>query len=187
MRTVELLADGGLDRAVRAVWRRLDEAGLSSLAQHGHPTNRPHLTLASADQLPPSAVRAIAAAVRVLPVEVRLNGLHHFGGRAGVLAWAVDGGAILREIQSAVWSALDGAVRNPQHEPGAWTPHISLARRVLPAQAELAAQIVGEATVSGTLCGARSYNSVTRTVTPFPGSSQLPGHGGITGCWCSVR
>jgi hypothetical protein len=48
MRTVELLGDEELDRAVRAAWRRLDQAGFSSLAQHRHPTNRPHLTLASA-------------------------------------------------------------------------------------------------------------------------------------------
>jgi hypothetical protein len=76
IRTVELLGDDGLDRAVRAAWRRLDQAGLPSLGQHRHPTNRPHLTLVSADDFRPDAAAAITAALRVLPIRVRLEGLH---------------------------------------------------------------------------------------------------------------
>jgi 2'-5' RNA ligase len=167
MRTVELLGDDGLDRAVRSAWRRLDQAGFSSLARHRHPTNRPHVTLASAEQLPPGAVAAMAGALRLLPIPVRLDGLRLFGGRAGMLAWAV-GGAALRELQAQVWAALDSAGHNPQHEPGAWTPHISLARRLPAGQATLAAQAVGEAVAVGALSGARSYDSVTRTVIPLP-------------------
>ncbi|HEY2266768.1 MAG TPA: hypothetical protein VGI96_29395 [Streptosporangiaceae bacterium] len=71
---MELLGDEELDRAVRAAWRRLDQAGFSSLAQHRHPTNRPHLTLASAGQYRPAAAVAIAAALRMLPIPVRLGG-----------------------------------------------------------------------------------------------------------------
>ena len=168
MRTVELLGDEELDRAVRAAWRRLDQAGFSSLAQHRHPTNRPHLTLASAGQFPPAAAAAIAGALRVLPIQVRLGGLHFFGGRAGVLAWAVDDDGALRELQARVWSALDGAGRQPQHEPGQWTPHISLARRVPSGQAALAAQAVGAVAAGGALAWARSYDNVTRSVTPLP-------------------
>jgi len=168
MRTVELLGDDGLDRAVRAAWRRLDQVGLPSLARHQHPTNRPHLTLASAGQLPPGAAAALADALRALPVQVRLDRLLFFGGRAGVLAWAVDGGGALRELQAQVWSALDGADRNPQHEPGTWTPHITLARRLQPDQAPLAAVAVGGVVPTGTLTAARSYDTATRTVVPLP-------------------
>ena len=166
MRTVELLADSELDRAVRAAWRRLDQAGFSSLAQHRHPTNRPHVTVAAADEFPPGAAAVIADALRILPIHVQVERPHFFGGRAGVLAWAVSGSA-LRELQAQVWSALDGAGRNPLHEPGAWTPHISLARRLLPGQAALAAQAAGEALKDGVLTGARSYDSVTRAVIPL--------------------
>jgi hypothetical protein len=49
VRTVEVVGDAALDAAVRDVWRRLHAAGLPSLATHPHPTNRPHVTLASAD------------------------------------------------------------------------------------------------------------------------------------------
>lgn len=124
MRTVELLGDEELDRAVRAAWRRLDQAGFTSLARHRHPTNRPHLTLASAEQRPPAAAAAIAGALRVLPVVVRLE--------------------------------------------GQWTPHISLARRLRPGQVALAAEVIGEVVAGGSLSGARSYDSVTRTVIPLP-------------------
>jgi 2'-5' RNA ligase len=168
VRTVELLGDDKLDRAVRAAWQRLDQAGLASLARHQHPTNRPHLTLASPEEIPPGADAAIAAALRALPVPVRLGGLHFFRGRAGVLAWAVDGGDALRALQARVWSALDGADRNPQHEPGAWTPHISLARRLRPDQEALAEYLVGDTAADGEMTTARSYDTVSRTVVPLP-------------------
>jgi len=164
VRTVELLGDDGLDRAVRAAWRRLDEAGLPSLARHGHPTNRPHLTLASAEEFPPGAAAAIADALGALPIGVRLGGLRFFGGRAGVLAWEVRGGDALRELQAQIWTALGSLDPNPLHEPGAWIPHVSLARRLRPDQVTLATQVVGEEAVAGTFSGARSYDSTTRTV-----------------------
>ncbi len=168
MRTVELLGDDELDWAVRAAWRRLDEAGLVSLARHRHPTNRPHLTLASAEEIPPGADAVIAGVLRALPVQVRLDGLRFFRARAGVLAWAVDGGDTLRRLQAQIWSALDGADRNPQHDPRGWTPHISLARRLRPDQEPLAARAVGETAADGRLSHARSYDTLSRTVIPLP-------------------
>jgi 2'-5' RNA ligase len=168
MRTVELLGDDELDQAVRAAWRRLDKAGLASLARHQHPTNRPHLTLAAAEEIPPGAGAVIADALRALPVSVRLDGLHFFRGRAGVIAWAVTGGDALRSLQAQVWSALDGADRNPQHEPRAWTPHISLARRLRPGQEQLAAAVIGATAAGGQLSTARSYDTVSRTAMSLP-------------------
>jgi len=88
----------------------------------------------------------------MLPVVVRLEGLRFFGGRAGVLAWAVDGSA-LRDLQAQMWSVLDGADRNPQHEPSQWTPHISLARRLRPGQVALAAEVISEVAAGGSLSG----------------------------------
>jgi 2'-5' RNA ligase len=168
MRTVELIGDDQLERAVRAAWRRLDQAGFSSLGQHRHPTNRPHLTLASADDFPATAATAVAQALGALPIVVRLDGLRFFGGRSGVLAWAVDGGEALRDLQAEVWAALDGGDRNPQHEPDVWTPHVSLARRVRPDQVVRATEAVGVDVVRGELSAARSYDSLTRTVIPLP-------------------
>lgn len=160
VRTVELVCDDALDGAVRAVWRQLAAAGLPSLQTHPHPTNRPHLTVATAGELPP-----LAAALARLPIAVRLQGLVFFDGRAGMVAWRVLPDEALLRLHTDVWHALDGLERNPQHAPGAWVPHVSLARRVAPEQRAAVSDLVGGAVAEGRLVAARSYDTATRTVT----------------------
>ena len=164
MRTVELVCDDALDGAVRAVWGRLDAAGLPSLATHPHATNRPHLTLAAADDLPAGAVADLRAALAGLPVRVRLDGLIFFEGRLGMAVWRVVADDALLDVQAEVWRAIEGADRNPLHAPGAWVPHVSLARRVRLEQRAAVAAVVGDTAVEGRLVAARSYDSGTRTV-----------------------
>jgi 2'-5' RNA ligase len=161
--TVELLGDDVLEHVVRDAWQRLHGAGLDSLARHRHPTNRPHLTLATAKEITPGAAALISGALTALPVDVRLDRLLFFRSRAGILAWAIDGGAALRSLQAEIWSALDGSGRNPLHEPRSWTPHITLARNVRPEHEQLAARAVGAPTAHGQLSRARSYDTVSRT------------------------
>ena len=161
MRTVELICDDALDGAVRAVWRRLAAAGLPSLANHPHPTNRPHLTLATADELPAGPV---TAAMESLPVGVHLGGLIFFEGRAGMVAWRVHAGEALHRLHAEVWRALDGRERNPLHAPQVWVPHVSLARRVKPDQREAVRALVEPVVADGRFVAARSYDSETRTV-----------------------
>ncbi|GAA0802953.1 2'-5' RNA ligase family protein [Spirilliplanes yamanashiensis] len=159
MRTVELLCDPHLDATVREAWRRLAAAGLPSLATHRGPTNRPHVTLGAADTLPD-----LGFVVRALPVPVFADDLVFFDGKSGVAAWRL-GSTTLRAVQAAVWRAL-GGVGNPLHDPAAWTPHISLARRVRPDQRRDVEQALdGLGTVEGLLIAARSYDTGTRTVT----------------------
>ncbi|MEW2332379.1 hypothetical protein AB0880_31820 [Micromonospora chersina] len=75
MRTVELLCSPELDEAVRAAWDRLVAAGLPSLARNTHPTNRPHLTLASVDEFPAGAEQRLADLCdAALPLPARLDG-----------------------------------------------------------------------------------------------------------------
>ncbi len=177
MRTVELTCDDRLDGRVREVWRRLDAAGVPSLAGHTHPTNRPHLTVASADDLPPGSRVAVDAALAVLPLPVTLDGLLLFAGRAGVLAWRVVPDDALLALHERVWRALAPvAGRNPLHGPGRWTPHVSLARRITPARHAAALAALddlaapdGRLTATGTFTAARSYDTATRTVTPLAG------------------
>jgi 2'-5' RNA ligase len=163
MRTVEVVGGAGLDVAVREIWGRLHAAGLPSLATHLHPTNRPHLTLATADEFPPDAGERIAAALTALPIVIHTDGLVFFGGAQAMAALRVAAHPELAEMQAAVWSALDGAQRNPLHEPGRWVPHISVARRVRPEQHAALAGLVG-ARVRGALVAGRSYDTATRTV-----------------------
>jgi hypothetical protein len=169
MRTVELLCSAPLSTAVRAGWQQLAAAGLPSLATHTHPTNRPHLTLASAAGFAPGTAAALGAALSaVLPLPVRLAGLRLLDGR-GTLVWVLAPDPALLAAHRAVWRILDGAAeRNPLHRPGRWLPHLSLARRFRPADLDLAREVLTPVTpTSGALVAARSYDSTTRAVTPL--------------------
>ncbi|GAA2404506.1 2'-5' RNA ligase family protein [Streptomyces glaucosporus] len=175
MRTVELLPDDATDRAVREAWRHLAEAGLPSQAGHPHPTNRPHLTLATGEALP-DAVRARLEEVldAALPVRIRLEGLLRFPGRVRVLAWAVRPGPGLLLLHGEVWRALAGTPEagrmNPLHAPGRWVPHLTLGRTRraswdLPDADLLPAPLRGP--LPGLLTAARSYDSADRTTEPL--------------------
>ncbi|MBM2619600.1 2'-5' RNA ligase family protein [Actinoplanes sp. LDG1-06] len=147
MHTVELLPDEGLDSAVRKQWGLLLDAGLPSLASHGHPTNRPHLTVVTAASL--DGLPALS-----LPVAVSF-GAARMLGRALVLPVEVTDQ--LREMHERVWSALPSA----WPPPAEWVPHVSLALRASPA-ALTAASSFGR--VEGSFVAARSYDTSVRTV-----------------------
>lgn len=76
---MELLPDPATEGAVQDVWRRLLDLGLPSQATHRHPTNRPHLTLATADALTPEVRGRLRRELAVLPLPLHLEGLVRFG------------------------------------------------------------------------------------------------------------
>jgi 2'-5' RNA ligase superfamily protein len=171
MPTVELLLDEDLDARVRAAWARLAAAGLPSLADHGHPTNRPHLTLAAADALPPDA--RLAPALDALPLAVRLDGALAFGGPRGALAWAVVPSRALLDVQAEVAAVV--RPRSPWLHPDLWTPHISLALRATPAQRAAAVELLADLPAAeGRFVTARSYDEPSRTTRPLGPSSDRP-------------
>jgi hypothetical protein len=157
MHTVELTVDPALDGLVRSVWQRLHAAGLPSLATHGHATNQPHLTLAAADRLTPE----VTAALHGLPVEAVLDGLIFF---ERAVVWRVLPTDALRDLHNRVWHALSGTDRNPQHAPGSWVPHVSLALRARD-QPRYAVELRDLPVARGSFVRARTYDSTTRTVT----------------------
>ncbi|BCY12130.1 2'-5' RNA ligase family protein [Actinoplanes sp. L3-i22] len=152
MRTVELLLDQEQDFAVRREWALLRDAGLPSLADHGHPTNRPHLTVvraASLDGLPELT----------LPLVAELGPVRRLG-RA--LVRPVTPTAELRDLHSRVWSALPGA----WPPPGEWFPHVSLALRAPGDMLDrLPAEIGRPDSRECSFVAARSYDTEARTVT----------------------
>nr|WP_155074173.1 2'-5' RNA ligase family protein [Streptomyces taklimakanensis] len=171
VRTVELLLDDTADRAVREAWRHLAAAGLPSQAGHPHPTNRPHLTLATVETLPAAARERVEDALTALPVPFRLEGLLRFGGRVRVLAWAVRPTPELLRVHRSVWRALESSPgagpSNPLHAPGRWIPHITLGRSRRPvweAPDELLLPVPPGGGPRGRFTGARSYDTVTRAV-----------------------
>ncbi|MFF4248678.1 2'-5' RNA ligase family protein [Streptomyces sp. NPDC001822] len=177
MHTLELLPDEPTENAVRDVWAALSRAGLPSLAAHRHPTNRPHLTLATADVLPPDVRERLAEALAVLPVPLRLDGLVRFtGGRTRVLAWAVSPDEALLRLHATVWRILREAPGDersrPLHDPARWVPHVSLGRGTgCPAASAAEPILMAAGTATGVLegrwTGARTYDSESRTTAPL--------------------
>lgn len=185
MHSVEFLPDEATDRAVRDVWRRLANLGLPSQAAHPHPTNRPHLTVGTADVLPAETRAALKEAVAVLPVPLRLDRLLWFPGRRPVLAWAVRPDDALLGLHEKVWRILRAAPEsgpsNPLLAPGGWIPHITLGRgrdavRPRPADEQLLGAGAEQGGQPGSWTEARQYDSVTRTTDRLsgPDSGQDP-------------
>ncbi|MFF2172917.1 2'-5' RNA ligase family protein [[Kitasatospora] papulosa] len=172
MHSVELLPDLATERAVREAWERLARAGLPSMAAHRHPTNRPHLTLATADTLLTETRALLDEALEAaLPLPVALDGLVRFRGRRPVLAWAVRPDDALLRLHRTVWRTLreaPGSGRpNPLHDPGRWVPHLTLGRggdhtwavhEVFPSTPGAPPGVL-----AGSWTGARTYDSLTRT------------------------
>lgn len=171
MRTVELLPDAAVDAVVRRAWQRLAEAGLPSLADHRHPTNRPHLTLAEADGLDGEGLGTVALVVAsALPIAVHAGALGLFAHRGVVLHLALTPSPELVALHERVLTLLaaEGCAPHSRSRPGAWLPHLTLATRLSREQLPAALDVVGDALpIGGTFTAARSYDSVSRTVTPL--------------------
>ncbi|GAB3179199.1 2'-5' RNA ligase superfamily protein [Micromonospora palomenae] len=168
MRTVELLCSPPLEQAVRAAWDRLAAAGLPSLARNTHPSNRPHLTLASVEAFPPGGAERLADLFdAALPQPVRLDRVEVLDGSAP-LVWLVRPTPELTALHAAVWDVLAGADgQNPWHAPGRWIPHLSLALRFRDNDRRLARALACVDRPAGEFVAARSYDGDTRTVSPL--------------------
>lgn len=149
MHSLELLLDDATDAAVRTQWRRLLDADLPSQARHTGASNRPHVTLALADDLPVDVVAAVRQAVGAsLPLDLRLGGLLVFAGRRPVVSRLVVASTALLDLQAAVVAALGDEAVDPhgQFAAGAWTPHVTLARRLGPDDLGAVLEVAGEET-----------------------------------------
>ena len=130
VQSVELLLDAGLDAGVRAEWAALADAGLPSQARHTGASNAPHVTLAIAASVPPDVEAAMHGLGGSMPVPLRLGGLLLFGrGERRILVRAVVPSAELLALHARA-AALVDLLPGTSHQlvPGAWTPHVTLAR-----------------------------------------------------------
>lgn len=180
MQSVELLLDPGTDAAVRAEWRALEQAALPSLARHTGASNRPHVTLFVAPDGAQARVDALeAVADRLLPLPVTLGGLVLFPSRSGVvLARAVVVTAALLAAQRAVHDAVgDAATALPVSLPDAWTPHVTLARRLTPPQVAVALETLPVPVLAASAAALRLWDSATRRVHPLGPVSPAAGPG----------
>jgi 2'-5' RNA ligase len=166
--SVELLLDDELDAAVRGQWAALAAAGVPSQAQHTGETNRPHITLTVASSVLPYLETALKAALTgAMPIPVRLEGLLCFTGRGGdqVLARAVVPSVELLELQADCAARFDGLPGvSPMLQPGSWSPHVTLARKVPVSQVGSAIAALGaNPPLVGNAVAVRRWNSDIRT------------------------
>jgi 2'-5' RNA ligase superfamily len=160
--SVELIFDDDTDAAVRRVWDELMAAGVRSQAGHRSPSNRPHATLTVAEGMDAAVDTALRPVLARLPLECTIGAPMLFGGRAFTLVRLLVPSAELLALHQEVHRLCLPHMPNgvlPHADPGHWTPHVTLARRV-PADQLPAAFAVASVTrdVRGRAVGLRHWD-----------------------------
>jgi 2'-5' RNA ligase len=164
--SVCLLLDEAADRAVRRLWRRLEDDGVATLLTHTHGQHVPHLTFASLLSYDVHEVRAALEALPVAdPTMLHFDALGMFRRSR---CWLVPGltSAFLAR-QETVVEALrgTGAELHRHYRPGEWLPHLTLAPRLhlgqLPVVARRAYEILP---LAATVSAAALVETATGTV-----------------------
>ncbi|MGG7103982.1 2'-5' RNA ligase family protein [Rhodococcus sp. 24CO] len=153
VQSVELLLGESSESAIRGQWSALADAGLPSQGKMVRESNRPHITLFVARSIPPEVDEVLTRRFSLPPFEIRLGGYIVFGGRQFVLARSVIPSRALLRLHRDVFDAAAGSSGIPGHiEPGTWTPHVTLARRIEPDQLGGAISLLSKDVIAGD-CG----------------------------------
>jgi 2'-5' RNA ligase len=148
--SVCLLLDERADRAVRALWQRLEDAGVGSLLTHTHGRHRPHLTLASLLDATPGTLPVLrdrlAPCRDAASLTLRFDALGMFRRSRCWLVPEASRPLLDRQEQVAGIAASTDAMLHRNYAAGGWTPHLTLAPRLhldrLPVVAGLAFDIL---------------------------------------------
>jgi hypothetical protein len=166
--SVELLFDQETDDAIRRQWAALAEAGLSSQANHRSPTNRPHVTLTVAARIDPVVDAELRELAGRLPLPCRIGAPLVFGHRSLVLARLIVPNRDVLEFHEAVDEVCEPHLPSgpfPHARSGQWTPHVTLARRLAPADLAAALDAVSADAADGTFAGLRRWDGDARVDT----------------------
>ncbi|HEX3590434.1 MAG TPA: 2'-5' RNA ligase family protein [Pseudonocardiaceae bacterium] len=131
---LECYFDDEADDAVRALWQRLEQARVPSLATHD---GRPHVTFAVGGAIPAGARKDLTTDLtRLAMPRLWLYTLGTFPTAANGLFLGAVTDAELLAVHVAVHDTLAGRVRDPwaSYLPGAWVPHCTLAQDLTPGQ-----------------------------------------------------
>ncbi|MDZ4267777.1 MAG: 2'-5' RNA ligase family protein [Mycobacterium sp.] len=169
--SVELLFDPETDSAVEQIWADLMAAGVRSQAAHRSPSNRPHITLTVSERMDDTIDAALRPVLARLPLDCRIGAPLLFGSRAITLVRLVVPSAELLSLHAEVHRIClaqtpDGPLAHA--EPGAWTPHVTLARRLAPdvlPRALALPQVSDE--IRGRITGLRHWDGNSKVVHPI--------------------
>jgi len=164
-----LLFDRRSERAVRALWDRLEQEGVPTLRSHTHGRHVPHISYAVLRSWDlPAVLAALADLGSGAPVELSFDGMGLF--RRG-RAWLLSGvPAELVTRQERVFDALTatGAELHKHYYPGVWLPHCSIAPRAPLAQLPVvAATVYASLPLHALLDHAALVNSATGELWPL--------------------
>lgn len=165
-----LLFDRRSERAVRALWDRLEEQGVPSLASHTHGRHLPHVSYAVLRRWNQAAVTdALAGIACDEPVELSFDGIGLFRrGRTWLVA-GVSADFVARQQRVVDAVTASGAELHKHYQPGVWLPHCSLAPRATLAQLPtVVAAVMDVLPLKGRLDRAALVNSATGDVSPLP-------------------
>jgi len=133
-----LLFDRPSERAVRALWDRVEEQGVPSLGSHTHGRHVPHVSYAVLRRWDQVAVNdALAGLDGGDPVDLSFDGVGLFRrGRTWLVA-GVSAEFVARQQRVVEAVTATGAELHKHYRPGVWLPHCSLAPRATLAQLPL--------------------------------------------------
>lgn len=165
--SVELVFDPDTESVVRGIWDALRDTDIPSQA----PASRPHATLTVAQHIDSQAELALGELADRFPLPCRIGATLIFGRSAGVLARLLVPTAELLDVQADVYRLCLPFMEPaplPHAEPGNWTPHVTLARRVAPPKVAKAVRIAGRpAEIVGQVTGLRHWDGDKRVEHPI--------------------
>jgi hypothetical protein len=164
--SVELVFDADTEEAVRAIWDALRDAGIPSQA----PAARPHATLTVGERLDPAVDGQLAGLTDRLPFGCRFGPVLSLGrgsSLARLLVPTIDLLGIQADASRICLPYLQPGPM-PHSLPGQWTPHVTMARHVGPAQLSRAVRIAGKPTeLVGSVIGLRRWDGTTKGEFPI--------------------
>lgn len=160
--SVELVFAPDTEAVIRGIWDTLRDKDIPSQA----PASRPHATLTVAQHIDAEADSVLTELVDRFPLPCRIGATLIFGRSVGVLARLLVPTDELLGVQADAYRLclpfMDPAPM-PHAEPGNWTPHVTLARRVAPTRLATAVRIAGRpAEITGQVTGLRHWDGDKR-------------------------
>lgn len=168
--SVCLLLDADADRAVRRLWRRLEEDGVPTLASHTHRRHVPHLTLADVGVAELDAVRNAVAPLPRDPLRTELVALGVFTRSRCSLVPVPSQELLARQRSAADALAAAGLAVSPHYRPSGWLPHLTLGPR-LPVESltQVARRVFDILPLAATLERTAVVDTSSGSVHPAPG------------------
>lgn len=161
--SVELLFDPDTEATVRRCWDELRAAGVPTQS----PSARPHATLVVADAMDHTVAKSLSVLLPKFPLPCRVGAALVFGRSAAVLARLIVPSAELLLLHAQAGLLADAHLHPgpmPHTEPGDWTPHVTLGRRIPADRLAAALGIAGRpAEIMGSFVGLRHWDGGSRT------------------------